>query len=320
MRKYLGIDLKDRKILFELDKNARISFAKLGKKVGLSTEVVNYRVKRLEESGIITSYQTSVDYEKLCLIHFKICLLFNGISISTEEGVYLSLKTIPQVVWIAKCQGDFDCIISCTVDNMSELNRIKDEVISVVNSYITKKEISISFEIKSFARNYLIGKREETLPKASKIIKIDETDLKILRIILDNARNPIIDIASRIGLSVKATAVRIKKLQKSGVIINFRLVINYDKLGIYFYKTFLYLKNPDKKRVRLLLKKLNTNPNLIHNLRVIAEWDLEPEFEFEKKEDFQRTIQDLMNEFSDIIQRISVVTIIKEYKYTFFYK
>ena len=68
------------------------------------------------------------------------------------------------------------------------------------------------------------------------------------------------------------------------------------------------------------MNKLNINPNVIHNLKVIGDWDLEPEFEFENKKDFQKTIQKLMNDFSDIIQKISVIDILKEYKYTFFYK
>ena len=63
------IDLKDRKILYELDKNARISYAQLGKKIGLSTEVVYYRVKKLEDMKILTQYQTAANYSKLGLIH-----------------------------------------------------------------------------------------------------------------------------------------------------------------------------------------------------------------------------------------------------------
>ena len=135
-----------------------------------------------------------------------------------------------------------------------------------------------------------------------------------------NARKPVIDIVKEMNSTVKIITSRIKKLLKTGVINNFRLVIDYDKLGIHFYKTFFYLKNPEEKRLRQLLRKLNINPNVIHNLKVIGEWDLEPEFEFENKEDFQKTVQELMNEFSDIIQRISVIDILKEYKYTFFYK
>jgi Lrp/AsnC family transcriptional regulator, leucine-responsive regulatory protein len=315
------IDLKDRKILFELDKNARISYAQIGKRVGLSTEVVHYRVKKLEEAGILTQYQTAINYSKLGLIHFKICLKYSGISIETEEEIYSKLKKIPQIVWVAKCQGDWDCIISCNANNLSELDLIKDKIISLSNKYINQKSISISSEIWSYPRNYLINKKEKNIQEIDKEkIKIDETDLQLLRILSKNARKPVIDIVKEMNSTVKIITTRIKKLLKTGVINNFRLVIDYDKLGIHFYKTFFYLKNPEEKRLRQLLEKLNINPNVIHNLKVIGEWDLEPEFEFENKDDFQKTIQSLMNEFSDIIQRISVIDILKEYKYTFFNK
>jgi len=49
----VDIDLKDRKILYHLDLNCRQSNAQIGKKVRLSKEVVNYRIKRMEEEGII---------------------------------------------------------------------------------------------------------------------------------------------------------------------------------------------------------------------------------------------------------------------------
>ena len=149
---------------------------------------------------------------------------------------------------------------------------------------------------------------------------IDDMDLKLLRILSKNARKPVVDIVKELNSTVKIVTTRIKKLLKNGIINNFRLVIDYDKLGVHFYKTFLYIKNPDEQRIKQLLLKLNLNTNVIHNLKVIGEWDLEPEFEFENKEDFQKTIQSLMNEFSDVIQRISVINILKEYKYTFFYK
>jgi len=317
----LKVDQKDRKILYELDKNARISSAQIGKKVGLSTEVVHYRVKKLEDKGIITQYQTAANYSKLGLIHFKICFKFNGISLKTEEEIYQKLKPIPQIIWIAKCQGDWECILSCTVNSIKEVDQIKDKIINITNQFINQKSISILTDLWSFPRNYLIKKKEKTTFRiGGEEPKLDQTDLRLLRILSENARKPVIEIVKEMNSTVKIITTRIKKLLKTGVINNFRLVLDYDKLGINFYKTFFYLKNPDEKRVKQLLTKLNLHPNVIHNPKVIGEWDLEPEFEFENKEDFQKTVQELMNEYSDIIQRISVIDIIKEYKYTFFYK
>src|SRR5438876_10855233 len=53
------------KILRELQENARISFAELGRRVGLSTPAVLERVRRLEESGIIKGYHADVDGAKI---------------------------------------------------------------------------------------------------------------------------------------------------------------------------------------------------------------------------------------------------------------
>ena len=60
-----SLDVKDRKILYELDFNSRQSNSKIGKKVGLHKNVVNYRIKRMEKSGIISNYYTMIDTFKI---------------------------------------------------------------------------------------------------------------------------------------------------------------------------------------------------------------------------------------------------------------
>lgn len=59
------MDKKDEKILIELIKNSRMSFKQLGKKVGLSREVVTYRVNKLIEEKIITDFHSIINIEKL---------------------------------------------------------------------------------------------------------------------------------------------------------------------------------------------------------------------------------------------------------------
>ena len=56
-----NLDLKDRKILYHLDINSRQSFSQLGKKVGLHKDVVAYRVKKLQEKGVIKCFYTEID-------------------------------------------------------------------------------------------------------------------------------------------------------------------------------------------------------------------------------------------------------------------
>ena len=55
------IDLKDRKILYELDVDSRQSNAEIARKVGLSKQVVGFRIKRLVKEGLISWFYSIFD-------------------------------------------------------------------------------------------------------------------------------------------------------------------------------------------------------------------------------------------------------------------
>jgi Lrp/AsnC family leucine-responsive transcriptional regulator len=61
------IDAIDWKILKELQINARITFAELGRRVGLTTPAVIERVRKLEDARIITGYRVEIDPAKIGL-------------------------------------------------------------------------------------------------------------------------------------------------------------------------------------------------------------------------------------------------------------
>jgi Lrp/AsnC family leucine-responsive transcriptional regulator len=55
------------RLLRELQADARLSFAELGRRVGLSLPAVAERVRRMEEAGIITGYHAEVSLSKVGL-------------------------------------------------------------------------------------------------------------------------------------------------------------------------------------------------------------------------------------------------------------
>jgi Lrp/AsnC family leucine-responsive transcriptional regulator len=59
------LDAIDRSILTELQTDARISNAELGRRVGLSAPAVSDRVVRLERTGVITGYHAHVEPKAL---------------------------------------------------------------------------------------------------------------------------------------------------------------------------------------------------------------------------------------------------------------
>jgi Lrp/AsnC family transcriptional regulator, leucine-responsive regulatory protein len=59
------LDQTDRRIIGELTRDGRLPLAELGRRVSLSPPAVAERVKRLEQSGVITGYRAELDPRKL---------------------------------------------------------------------------------------------------------------------------------------------------------------------------------------------------------------------------------------------------------------
>src|SRR3989344_3944640 len=97
------------------------------------------------------------------------------------------------------------------------------------------------------------------------VMKIDETDLKILGILKENAKMTTSKISKIIRIPVTTIHNRIKKLQNEGVIKNYTINLDHKKLGKHLYAIILIntryvlIKDEDKNResVAKTIKKLD---------------------------------------------------------------
>ena len=107
----------DEQILEMLKKNARESFATIGKSVELSAPAVGKRVKQLEEKGIIKGYSLLLNHEKLGIttrayINLKIH------QSSTIKTAYNQIKYLPEVQRCDRITGeDSLCILGFFKNN-----------------------------------------------------------------------------------------------------------------------------------------------------------------------------------------------------------
>ena len=80
--------------------------------------------------------------------------------------------------------------------------------------------------------------------------KIDNTDLKILEMLMQDAKRPYSEVARKVNVSQGTVHVRMNKMEEAGIIGKTSLRINYTKLGyditafigIYLEKSALYEK------------------------------------------------------------------------------
>ena len=93
------IDLYDKKILYELDKNSAISISELSKILRKSKQFVSYRIKQLEKASIITGYNAIIDMSKLGFFTFRCYFKFQ--QMTTEDGEkfvdYINQEEVPKI-------------------------------------------------------------------------------------------------------------------------------------------------------------------------------------------------------------------------------
>jgi Lrp/AsnC family leucine-responsive transcriptional regulator len=115
-------------ILELLQRNARLSFAELGRRVGLSTPAITERVRRMEEAGIITGYHASVDPSKA---GFPI-VVYMRLAISGGENMVsratVALKRIPEILECHRVTGTDSFILRAGLLSVAHLESLIDRL------------------------------------------------------------------------------------------------------------------------------------------------------------------------------------------------
>jgi Lrp/AsnC family leucine-responsive transcriptional regulator len=102
------LDGTNRLLIAELQRDARLSLAELGRRVGLSPPAVAERLGRLEQSGTITGYHAEVDPRALGLTLSAIIRIRP--SPGQVQNVAELARDTPEVVECHRVTGD-DCYI-----------------------------------------------------------------------------------------------------------------------------------------------------------------------------------------------------------------
>jgi Lrp/AsnC family transcriptional regulator for asnA, asnC and gidA len=103
-------------------------------------------------------------------------------------------------------------------------------------------------------------------------MSIDRLDLRIIRSLNNNARKPYKTIAEELDVSDATIRKRIKKMVQQGIIKQFIVLINYEKIG-RVVKAFITLKiNPHK--LTEIVASLENNPDVQVLYRTTGSGDL----------------------------------------------
>lgn len=113
-------------ILEELQQNGRISFAELGRRVGLTLPAVAERVRKMEDAGIITGFHAEVDPARIGLP----IAAFIRISVVGDvfARVAKAVRDMPEVLECHRGTGADSFTLKVAVESVQHLERVIDEL------------------------------------------------------------------------------------------------------------------------------------------------------------------------------------------------
>jgi len=117
-------------ILNELQQNARISFAELGRRVGLSTPAITERVRKMEEAGIILGYRAQIDPSKVGLP----ILAFINVKVGGENmsNFMKVAANHPEVLECHRVTGSESFLLKTAVSDVAHLEKLLDALMPYV--------------------------------------------------------------------------------------------------------------------------------------------------------------------------------------------
>lgn len=305
------IDLKDRKILYQLDLNSKQSLRSLGNTVKLPKSVIQYRIQRLEKEGIIKNFYTSIDFYKLGYINLCIHINYQYYTPKIEQEIIRYFKENKETWFIANIQGKYDLLVMFTVKNMNQFFSFWKKTLRTYRYHIEQAQISFIPRTYTFSKNYLTEEKNNPTMQNNIIvdgaapISLDKMDLKILQEISLNSRKPLTELAKKFDVSSMMIANRIKKLEKAKVITGYKINIDYTKLGYQLFNVQYTLKNYDL--IDKIISYLKNNQNIISISEVIGNWDLSCNYHIKDFNTLHELIKNLLNTFpNDIKNRITV--------------
>jgi len=316
------LDVKDRKILYELDIDSRQSFSQLGKKVGLHKDVVAYRVKKLQEKGIIKNFYTEVNDNKLGYTSVKFYLTYQNVTPAIKQEIIEYLVKSSHTNIVHSLVGEYDLGVISSVGNVAKFYRIWRNLINKYIDYFSNQVFCVHNLDITYKKNFLLDEQSEK-KKENRIlfienynddkVEIDSLDYQILELIAGNSRIATLEIAQKLHSTVNTINTRRRRLEKIGVILGYTINVDWPKIGYQWYKADIVLKDPTK--LQQIIDYVTINPYLFSRMASLGYVDLELVYILNNANQLHQIMEELTAKFPDAIKSYKYFSAIKTDKY-----
>jgi Lrp/AsnC family leucine-responsive transcriptional regulator len=312
-----NLDKYDKMLLNKLMVDSQTPLKYLSKEINRSKSFTQYRLKNLYDKIIEKAYPL-IDVTRLGFIPFDLYIKTN-LNKSEELKFIEILKKEKRIFYIERLVGIFSIRISFFEKNIpSSSNFIKE----ILRDFIEKID-DIKVNIISSLIKTNNGIFNSSLGKNSKLFEINENvildkkALKILQTVNENPRLSYVEISEKTKFSREFIKKTIKKMEKNKIIKGYTIDVDIEKIGFTPKLLILKIKICNKENYNKLINYLCS----CHAVNTITTYYpdqlISLELIIKDNQEFRNFQIELLNKFSDLIQKVENLDYFDEQKYNY---
>ena len=270
------MNLKNRKLLFELTRNLRITTKEIGRKTKTTQQSSSYTINQFKKKKIIQHPTTIVDAVKLGFTNVLVGFNYKNFDIQAKRDILEKLKDNNMIISIEESKQGVDLLVEYSAPNLSAFNKQHTELMYKLKSLETKFIFPVIVRHK-YVKNYLVkklDKKDLVLSGDRALHNLTKKELKVLKALINNPDGKIVSIAKTTNIPVK-TIVKIKKdLEKRAIIKGYSCVLNNKKVGINRYILFIKFTSEGINEIKKVVEFAKYNKNIIELTKIIGDYHI----------------------------------------------
>ncbi|MBI3051582.1 Lrp/AsnC family transcriptional regulator [Candidatus Woesearchaeota archaeon] len=305
----------DKRIIAAIETDARTSIAELAKRAKVSRTVAEYRLRKLEDGGVVRGYYCLLDPSRFGYTVWK---LWISIRAGAEEkhNFFQYVEKHPRIWWYAECAGVYDAVLCVLARTPHEFNKFFNHLQDRFGKGITDSAILINVSFEYHTRGYLLNKHSHLIRSSfqedAKARSINPNTLGILQHLSLNSRMSLVELHMKTGKNVKTIKNAISELKSSGVIVYFRPSVDTTKLGVDFYKVLIYIHNSIGGIIPSIASWCRAQKNITAIIFCVGPWQLELEVEIDTFRNLSMMLKELKDKFPDVVKHHETLLVTKE--------
>ncbi len=307
------MDLTDKKIIAELDANPKIPLTQLAKRLRISQQVADYRVKRLFKEKTILKLTPIINLKALGYQEYRLFFTFNALKQFTTKDIFSYLQKQKGIYWSARVGGRYDLVVVLWVEEFAGFDLFVHNLNNQFPGLLKGYKACYVLNHHIFRHKYLCHDYSQLEYNYNdKKQEIDELDYDILQRIKNDCRVPALSIALEKKISYKTVIHRIKSMEAQKVILGYRMYFkSAEELRRSAYIVLFSFKNYSQQNEKDFFSYVKHLDDITQAMRLFGLWDSFLNVRSPTNENVQEMVIQLRDKF-DIIDEYEIIPVFED--------